>query len=105
MYVSTWSLSSDIYQKRPSHPIVSHHVVAGNWTQDLWGVQSLVLTTEPTLQPRVAVAVFSERIATCFYEDLKEGMCILLCGRLWVSSEPLTWKNADLCSGEIDRPP
>jgi hypothetical protein len=29
--------------------VVSHHVVAGNWTQDLW--KSVFLTAEPSLQP------------------------------------------------------
>jgi hypothetical protein len=37
MYVSTLSLSSDPPEEGiPLQMIVSYHVVAGNWTQDLW---------------------------------------------------------------------
>jgi hypothetical protein len=32
--------------------VVSHHVVAGNRTQDLFEEQSVLLTTEPSLQPQ-----------------------------------------------------
>jgi hypothetical protein len=32
--------------------VVSHHVVAGNWTQDLWKSSQVLLTTEPSLQPQ-----------------------------------------------------
>jgi hypothetical protein len=38
MYVSTLSLSSDTPEEGIGFPlqmVVSHHVVAGNWTQDL----------------------------------------------------------------------
>ena len=37
----------------PLQMIVSHHEVAGNWTQDLWKMedQPVLLTTEPSLQP------------------------------------------------------
>jgi hypothetical protein len=32
--------------------VVSHHVVTGNWTQDLWkSTQPVLLTAEPSLQP------------------------------------------------------
>jgi len=31
--------------------VVSHHVVAGNWTQDLWKSSRVLLTAEPSLQP------------------------------------------------------
>ena len=31
--------------------VVSHHVVARNWTQDLWKSSQVFLTTEPSLQP------------------------------------------------------
>jgi len=31
--------------------VVSHHVVAGNWTQDLWKSSQVLLTAEPSLQP------------------------------------------------------
>jgi hypothetical protein len=31
--------------------VVSHHVVSGNWTQDLLEEQPVVLTIEPSLQP------------------------------------------------------
>jgi hypothetical protein len=30
--------------------VVSHHVVTGNWTQEPLEEQSLLLTTEPSLQ-------------------------------------------------------
>ena len=39
MYVSTLSLSSDTPEegiRSPLQMVVSHSVVAGNWTQDLW---------------------------------------------------------------------
>jgi hypothetical protein len=39
MYVSTLSLSSDTPVESIGSPLqmlVSHHVIAGNWTQDLW---------------------------------------------------------------------
>jgi hypothetical protein len=35
----------------PLQMVVSHHVVAGNWTQDLSEEQSELLTAEPSLQP------------------------------------------------------
>jgi hypothetical protein len=35
--------------------VISHHVVAGNWTQDLW--KSVLLTAEPFLHPAL-VAFF-----------------------------------------------
>jgi hypothetical protein len=31
--------------------VMSHHVVAGIWTRDLWEEQSVLLTVEPSLQP------------------------------------------------------
>ena len=34
--------------------IVSHHVVAGNWTQDLWRAGS-ALNPEPSLQPHFII--------------------------------------------------
>ena len=39
MYMSTSSMSSDTPEEGiniPLQMVVSHHVVAGNWTQDLW---------------------------------------------------------------------
>jgi hypothetical protein len=39
MYVSTLLLSSDTPEEEhqiPLQMVVSYHVVAGNWTQDLW---------------------------------------------------------------------
>jgi hypothetical protein len=39
MYVSTLSLSLDPLEEgiwSPLQMVVSHHVVAGNWTQDPW---------------------------------------------------------------------
>jgi hypothetical protein len=33
----------------PLQMVVSHYVVAGNWTQDLW--KSILFTAEPSLQP------------------------------------------------------
>jgi hypothetical protein len=36
----------------PLQMVVNHHVVTGNWTQDLWkSKQPVLLTTEPSLQP------------------------------------------------------
>jgi len=34
--------------------VVSHHVVAGNWTHDLWKSSRVLLTAEPSLQPQSA---------------------------------------------------
>jgi len=44
----------------PLQMVVSHHVVAGNWTQDLWKGSRVLLTTEPSLQPHVFTVLFSE---------------------------------------------
>jgi hypothetical protein len=38
--------------------IVSHHVVAGIWTQDLRKKQSVLLTAEPSLQPKTLFILF-----------------------------------------------
>jgi hypothetical protein len=55
MYMSTLPLSSDTPEEDidwiPLQMVVSHHVVAGNCTQDLWKSSQVLLTTEPFLQP------------------------------------------------------
>jgi hypothetical protein len=49
------SLLPFVWCEKASYPmIVSHHVVAGNWTQDLWKSTSVLLTAEPFLQPTKA---------------------------------------------------
>jgi hypothetical protein len=54
IYVSTLSLSSDTPEEgiRSHYRWVSHHVVAGTWTQDVLKAQSVLLTAEPSLQSR-----------------------------------------------------
>ena len=62
MYVITLLLFSDTPEESiRSHYILSHHVVAGNRTQDLWK-QSVLLTPELSLQPR----------AQCLYMDYED---------------------------------
>jgi hypothetical protein len=41
----------------PLQMIVSHHVVASNWIQDLWK-KSVLLTAEPSLQPGACLYYF-----------------------------------------------
>ena len=52
-----WMICLHVYLKVsrghwiPLQMVVSHHVVAGNWTQDLWK-NTVLLTAEPSLQPQ-----------------------------------------------------
>jgi hypothetical protein len=39
------------HSRRGYQMVVSHHVVAGNWTQDLWKSSQCFSTTEPSLCP------------------------------------------------------
>ena len=49
----------------PLQMVVSHHVVTGNWTQDLWkSSQSVLLTTEPLLQPLTNLLMSSHIVHT-----------------------------------------
>ena len=52
MYVSTLLLSSDTPKEgiQSLYMVVSHHVVAGTWTQDLWK-SSRCSFAEQSLQP------------------------------------------------------
>ena len=53
MYMGTLLLSSDTPEEgiwSPLQIVVSHYVVAGNWTQDLFKSSQCFLTTEPSLQ-------------------------------------------------------
>jgi hypothetical protein len=54
MYVNTLSLSSDTPEEgigSPLQMVVSHHMVAGQLNSEPLEGQSVLLTTEPSLQP------------------------------------------------------
>ena len=68
----------------PLQMVVSHHVVAGNWTQDLWKGN---LTTEPPLQLPLCISVAwpsSSKVEIVTHiEELLQGLsdpvCQVLC--------------------------
>jgi hypothetical protein len=71
----------------PLHMVVSHHVVAGNWAQDLWKSSHVLLTTEPTLQPMYSLFNYNCIFSPCLQIwpmrclHLKEWLAVFLKGK------------------------
>jgi hypothetical protein len=55
----------------PLQMVVSHHVIPGNWTQDLW---KYLRTTEPSLQPHTFKFVTKERWE--YEENFYRQLCL-----------------------------
>jgi hypothetical protein len=72
----------------PLQMVVSHHVVAGNWTQDLLEEQSVLLTAEPSLQPRFWFFYYWKKL------------CVYLCVCIYLYLYVCVWRLYVLSWGE-----